>query len=104
MQGIFEAAGIEFLPGAGLRKKDRIVETYEGDGANRTLVEDIYSTLRDTGGELLIAHLNETKSIKDIVHQTRVRESKRRVCSERICFPRSHVIIPIHDEWFTIKS
>ena len=34
IQDAFEAAGVEFLPGSGVRKKDRIVETYEGPGSN----------------------------------------------------------------------
>jgi hypothetical protein len=33
---------------------------------NKLLIEDIYKTLRDTGGEILIAHLDEEKSIKNL--------------------------------------
>jgi len=62
----FAEAGVEFLPGSGVRKKDRIVETYEGPGSNKRLIEDIYKTLRDTGGELLIAHLDEDVAIKNL--------------------------------------
>jgi hypothetical protein len=39
---------------------------YEGPGANQRLLEDIYKTLRDTGGEILIAHLNEEAAIKNL--------------------------------------
>jgi transcriptional regulator with XRE-family HTH domain len=66
IQKAFEDAGVEFLPGSGLRKKDRIVETYEGEGALRRLVEDVYNTLRDTGGEMIIAHLDEGNALKSL--------------------------------------
>ncbi len=63
---ILEIRGIEFLPGEGVRKKDRMVEIYEGNGANKKLVEDLYDTLYKTGGEILIAHLDEGDSIKNL--------------------------------------
>lgn len=66
IQRVFEEAGIEFLPDSGLRKKDRIIVTYEGTGANKKLVEDLYNTLQATGGEILIAHLDEGESIKNL--------------------------------------
>ena len=59
LQTILEKAGIEFLPSSGVRKKNQIVETYEGDRANHNLLDDIYETLRDTGGEVLISHVDE---------------------------------------------
>jgi transcriptional regulator with XRE-family HTH domain len=61
----FEEAGLEFLPGSGVRKKDRIIQIYEGKGAARRLVDDIQKTLSiaDSGPggkrEILIAHLKE---------------------------------------------
>jgi transcriptional regulator with XRE-family HTH domain len=67
LQKAFEAAGVEFLPNSGVRKKDRIVETYEGRGSNRRLIEDIYWTLHNSGGgEILIAHLDEDRAIKEL--------------------------------------
>src|SRR5882672_6670635 len=50
---IFEEAGVEFLPGSGLRKKDRIIKTFDGEGANHSILDDIYNTLKDKGGEIL---------------------------------------------------
>lgn len=66
LQDILEKAGVEFLPGSGVRKKDRIVETYEGDRANHTLLDDVYETLRDTGGEVLISHVDEELAIESV--------------------------------------
>lgn len=59
IQKAFEEAGIEFLPDSGLRKKNKIVITYAGDDCFRDLMIDVYETLRSTGGELLVAHLEE---------------------------------------------
>jgi transcriptional regulator with XRE-family HTH domain len=61
---ILEERGIEFLPAEGVRKKDRMVETYEGEGAYQQLLDDIYNTLKDSGGEVLIAFVDETKGIE----------------------------------------
>ncbi|MDD4616156.1 MAG: hypothetical protein PHW76_03445 [Alphaproteobacteria bacterium] len=66
IRNILEMYGIEFLPGEGVRKKDRLVETYEGEDANRKLLDDVYNTLRDIGGEVLIAGLDERRVIKDL--------------------------------------
>lgn len=59
LQDILENAGVEFLPGSGVRKKDRIVRTYEGERANHKILDDVYETLRDSGGEVLISHVDE---------------------------------------------
>jgi transcriptional regulator with XRE-family HTH domain len=69
IQGAFEKAGVEFLPRSGVRKKD-IVDIYEGPKFNERLIEDIYKTLSGSASganrEILIAHLNEHKSIKNL--------------------------------------
>jgi transcriptional regulator with XRE-family HTH domain len=66
IRNVLELHGIEFLPGEGVRKKDRLVETYEGEDANKKLLDDVYKTLRDVGGEVLIAGLDERKVIGDL--------------------------------------
>ncbi|MDD4616002.1 MAG: hypothetical protein PHW76_02650 [Alphaproteobacteria bacterium] len=67
IRNILEMYGIEFLPGEGVRKKDRLVETYEGEDANRKLLDDVYHTLRDVvGGEVLIAGVDESRAIGDV--------------------------------------
>jgi transcriptional regulator with XRE-family HTH domain len=66
IRSALERAGVEFLPRSGVRLRDNIIETFEGADATRALVEDIYETLRDTGGEILIAFLNEEKGIQDL--------------------------------------
>jgi len=54
-----EAGGIEFLPNSGVRMKDQMVITLEGDGALETLLDDIYTTLYKTGGEVLAYGVEE---------------------------------------------
>lgn len=66
IQKIFEEEGIEFLPDSGVRLKSRVVTTHEGPDANKQLIEDLYNTLQATGGEILIAHLDEGNSIRDL--------------------------------------
>jgi transcriptional regulator with XRE-family HTH domain len=59
VQKALEIAGVEFLPQSGVRRMDRLVVTYEGPRSNQQLLEDIFEMLRNTGGEILIAHLKE---------------------------------------------
>lgn len=54
IQSVLEENGIEFLPGSGLRQKDRMVTTIRGLTSNTTLAIDVSNTLDNTGGELLI--------------------------------------------------
>jgi len=66
LQRAFEEAGVEFLPSSGVRMRDRIIQIFEGNDANRRVEEDAYMTLRDTGGDLFIAHTDEQLAIDDL--------------------------------------
>lgn len=59
IQQAFENHGVEFLPGSGVRLRNEMVTVLEGEDANDKLLEDVYNTLRDTGGEVLITGLKE---------------------------------------------
>lgn len=54
LQAVFEEHGVEFLPGFGLREKNRKATLIRGLSANNDLAIDVYETLKDIGGELLI--------------------------------------------------
>ncbi|MDX2027928.1 MAG: helix-turn-helix transcriptional regulator [Alphaproteobacteria bacterium] len=66
LQDVFEAAGVEFLPSSGVRKKDRIIETYDGEEADQRILDDIYKTLQNGGGEVLIAHVDEKNAAESL--------------------------------------
>ncbi len=59
IQQAFENHGVEFLPGSGVRMRNEMVTVLEGSDANDRLLDDVYNTLRDTGGEVLITGLKE---------------------------------------------
>jgi transcriptional regulator with XRE-family HTH domain len=82
IQLTLERAGIEFLSSSGVRLRDRMIETYEGADANRILVEDMYETLRDTGGEISIAFLNETRAVQDLGSEYLKEQSERRKAAD----------------------
>jgi transcriptional regulator with XRE-family HTH domain len=87
IQKAFEAADVEFLPGSGVRMKDRIVETYKGEGSLRTLIDDVYYTLSGTGGEMCIAHLDEEAAIKSLTKKyvmEQIRKRKRARITHRL--------------------
>ena len=69
LQKTFETAGVEFIPNSGVRMKDRVVQIYEGPDSNQQLLDDVYHTLRKNGGEVLIAHVDETKFINSITQK-----------------------------------
>lgn len=56
----FEDSSISFIDG-GVRVQEQVVQILEGTDANERLLEDVYQTLRDTGGEILISGLEEIK-------------------------------------------
>ena len=55
----FEDAGIEFLPGSGIRMRNEMMQIMEGDEALDKLNDDIFATLSVSGGEVLIFGLEE---------------------------------------------
>jgi transcriptional regulator with XRE-family HTH domain len=56
----FERSGIEITQD-GIRKKDLKSYILEGDDANKHLLNDVYNTLKDAGGEVLVSGFTETK-------------------------------------------
>jgi transcriptional regulator with XRE-family HTH domain len=83
-QKIFAAlstAGIDFIDG-GVRQVKNVVQVLQGDDANARLLENIFITLKDTGGEILISGLREpdNKRSKEyqnlIVHLERLQEAR----------------------------
>jgi len=60
---ILEARGVEFTPAEGVRKKDRMVDVLESEDAYQRLWDDVYETLKTKGGEVLVANVDESKTI-----------------------------------------
>ena len=56
-----EEAGVEFTDNFGVRKRMEVVQILKGDDANMQLLDDIYDTLKNTGGEVLINSVDEKK-------------------------------------------
>lgn len=56
---VFEIAGVAFLEGGGVEPRQNLLTVLEGGDANSQILDDIYHTLKDTGGEVLIAGLSE---------------------------------------------
>jgi transcriptional regulator with XRE-family HTH domain len=59
IQRAFEEAGIEFLPASGVRLRDELILVKEGPDALDNLLDDIYKSLLDKGGEVMIFGLEE---------------------------------------------
>jgi transcriptional regulator with XRE-family HTH domain len=83
--GILELRGIEFLPGEGVRKKEKTVTTYTGDDCLQELLTDVYKTLQEKGGELLIAHLDEGSATKSLTKDFLDEQIKKRRAANITC-------------------
>lgn len=61
IQKAFEDSGIEFLPNDGIRKKSGEVKIFQGRTEFWQFFEDVYQTLRDEGGEVVVHNVDERK-------------------------------------------
>lgn len=61
----FEMAGVVFSPENGLKLGGSVVTVLEGENANAQLLDDIYHSLRDKGGEVLLSGLAEVDQEDD---------------------------------------
>src|SRR5690606_10330571 len=65
----FESGGIEFIGLDGVRIKNEIINVLEGNDALDSLLDDIYASLMNVGGEVLIFGLEERIDPKSAEHQ-----------------------------------
>jgi len=56
-----ENAGVQFIDSDGVRLRQDNIRTYEGEKAHRQLLDEIYHDLKETGGEVLIKGLDESR-------------------------------------------
>jgi DNA-binding XRE family transcriptional regulator len=56
---VVEAAGVRLLSSGGIEPRSDLVTVLEGDDVNGQVLEDIYQSLKGSGGEVLIAGLAE---------------------------------------------
>jgi transcriptional regulator with XRE-family HTH domain len=64
----FDNAGLAFLPFSGIKRKEQIIEVWTGEEAGARLFEDIYATMRDEGGEVLVSGVDESRSTGHVGH------------------------------------
>lgn len=82
---ILEVRGIEFLPGEGVRKKEQTVTTLTGDDCLQELLLDVYRTLQDKGGEMLIAHLDEGSAARSLKKEFLDEQIRKRKAANITC-------------------
>lgn len=61
IRAALEGKGIEFLDDDGVRERRNAVRTYRGKNIHRQLLDEIYSDLKNSGGEILIKGVTEQK-------------------------------------------
>ncbi|MEW8050666.1 MAG: helix-turn-helix transcriptional regulator [Candidatus Thiodiazotropha endolucinida] len=55
----FEIAGVGFTDKGGVEPSDKLITLLEGENANYKVLDDVYHSLKEDGGEVLIAGLSE---------------------------------------------
>ncbi len=97
-----EAADIEFMDG-GVRKKYDHVRILNGEDANERLLEEIFVTLKDSGGEVLISGLREP-SQSDIQKyefiKNHIEKIKENGITERILIEEGDKNLVAPHEWY----
>jgi len=78
LEEVFESVGIEFLPGSGLRKKNKSVEIFEGPDRFDHFSTFIYDHMNRYGGDVCVSVVDESllfKYRKDpAVHRKRMKD------------------------------
>lgn len=64
IKNAFFDAGVEFPDQLGVRKRTEGVQILEGEGALQTLWDDVFMRMKDVGGEILITHVDEARTLK----------------------------------------
>ena len=99
----FVLAGMVFTPAGGVERKDNLITVLEGENANAQLLEDIYHTLKEKGGEVLIAGLaepgDENKPLRDFI-KTHIERLKEANISERILIEEGDTNLIAPAEWY----
>jgi transcriptional regulator with XRE-family HTH domain len=99
IQQAFERNGIEFIAYYGVQQRRDTVKILNGPDALPKLWDDIFETLKDRGGEVLIANLDERRS--EEVDAARLRQHLQRLkehnITERllVCEGDTHFLQPV---------
>lgn len=59
LRAALERSGVEFGSDDGVKRRRGSIEVWEGKDANRRMLDDVFATLKDKGGEVLISGLRE---------------------------------------------
>lgn len=59
LRASFEEAGVEFIDSEGVRRRQEEIKTYQGQGGCRCFIEDVVSTTKKSGSELMVVASSE---------------------------------------------
>ena len=101
---VFDSAGIAFLDDDGVKRRNTItVRTLNGDDANYRLLDDVYFSLKDAGGEVLIAGLKEPGKDQAVLRshvEKHVQRLKAAGITERILIEEGDTDLIAPPEWY----
>jgi transcriptional regulator with XRE-family HTH domain len=97
----FERFGVEITQD-GIQKKDLRSFILKGDDANKQLLDDIFETLKDTGGEILIFGLSEPEPGNPNFEKvlSHIERLKKAGITERILIQKGDRNLVAPKEWY----
>lgn len=100
---VFEREGIEFLEDDGVKRRNDTLTILEGNQANRTMLDDIYYSLKEKGGEVLIAGLKEVPEEERSAYsflQEHLERLKEANITERILVEEGDLDFVAPEDWY----
>lgn len=100
---VFEMAGVRFLEDGGVSPQKSILTLLQGEDANARLLDDIYHSMKDTGGEVIIAGLSEPpledKDTRAFLHWHLDRLKSANI-TERVLIEEGDTNLVAPDDWY----
>ena len=90
-----ENAGIEFLPQSGVRLKNDFIDVWEGVSGLERLLDDVYATVREKGGDILVSGVEEARFLEGRTSESILNHRVRMSALKNTNFK---VLISAHDD------
>ena len=94
----FEQADIEFIGETGVKKRTSEIRTLKGQEGFRAFMDDVYETLKDTGGNIAVSNVDEKNWIKWMGEEAYNQHSERmKTIADKV---KSRIIVKEGDDFF----
>ncbi len=103
IQNFYEMNGIEFVDGDGAKKKTAVIQTLEGQEGYWRFYDDVYNTVKNVGGEILVSNVDEREFTKWLGDKSTSQRSRMKVLSQEHKF-QSKILVKEGDRNLTVPE